>query len=116
MLKSPSKGLDHSPYAKMLVERQKCKQNNGTDKINLFVDKNEPPFINTMSRTMDAFDTRMGTFGQQEINKDAVYDKFVQEKLALIRTTKGYAEADPENIVDKERAPKISAPGPAFAT
>ena len=59
------KGLDHSPYAKMLVERQKFKQNNGTDKINLFVDKNEPPFINTMSRTMDAFDTRMGTFGQQ---------------------------------------------------
>ena len=51
-----------------------------------------------MSRTMNAFDNRMGTFGQQANNKNEVYDKFLQEKLGMIRRTKGYDLASPVNI------------------
>ena len=45
----------------MVKQREEIKEN--TNKINCFVDESEPAFINTMSRTMDAFNTRMSTFG-----------------------------------------------------
>ena len=45
----------------MITDREEIKYN--TNKVNCFVDENEPAFINTMSRTMDAWDMRMSTFG-----------------------------------------------------
>ena len=45
----------------MIKTREEIKEN--TNKINCFTDDNQPEFINTMSRTMDAFDIRMSTFG-----------------------------------------------------
>jgi len=45
----------------MIKEREEIKEN--TNKVNCFVDENQPEFISTMSRTMDAFDLRMQTFG-----------------------------------------------------
>ena len=59
--KSLNKHLQDSPYSKMIATRNNIKNN--TEKINLFVDKNVPEFINSMSRTMNAFDNRMSTFG-----------------------------------------------------
>jgi hypothetical protein len=59
--KSPVKGQGPASYSKLKNEREEIKVN--TNKVNCFVDENEPTFINTMSRTMDAFDLRMGTFG-----------------------------------------------------
>jgi hypothetical protein len=49
------------PYSSIVREREEIKEN--TNKVNCFVDQNEPKFISTMSRTMDAFDLRMQTFG-----------------------------------------------------
>ena len=46
-----------SPYSKMISDREEIKEN--TNKVNCFVDQNEPAFISTMSRTMDAYDLRM---------------------------------------------------------
>lgn len=70
-----------------------------------------------MSRTMDAFDLRMGTFGGiQAKNKEQHYDKFIQEKRGFIRTINGYDSKDPAVIVDYERNPRIYAPGPEFET
>jgi hypothetical protein len=44
-----------------------------------------------MSRTMDAFDLRMSTFGgQNAINKEKHFDKFISEKRGFIRITNGY--------------------------
>jgi hypothetical protein len=51
----------HDPYSRMIQQREEIKEN--TNKVNCFTDENEPAFINTMSRTMDAFDLRMSTFG-----------------------------------------------------
>lgn len=44
-------------YKNMLKEKEEIKIN--TNKVNCFVNEYEPAFINTMSRTMDAFDLRM---------------------------------------------------------
>jgi hypothetical protein len=41
----------------MVSDREEIKEN--TNKVNCFVDQNEPAFISTMSRTMDAYDLRM---------------------------------------------------------
>ena len=56
-----------------------------------------------MSRTMDAFDTRMSTFGgKQAAAKGKNYDKFIAEKRGFIRTTNGFYNTDPMNIVREE--------------
>ena len=102
----------------MLVkQREGIKQN--TNKINCFVDENEPQFINTMSRTMDAFDTRMSTFGgKQKQEKDKYFDKFIAEKRGFIRTSNAYTHANPEKIVEAEvvdpKRLELQRPGPAF--
>ena len=68
--------------------------------MNCYVDPNEPAFINTMSRTMDAYDIRMGTFGGEHAkNKHGKFDKFIEEKRGFIRTTNMYNNSDPMNIV-----------------
>lgn len=73
----------------MIVDRDIIKEN--TNKCGIFINKNEPIFINSMSRTMDAFDLRMHTFGGQNAkNKDKHFDKFIQEKRGFIRITNGY--------------------------
>jgi hypothetical protein len=45
----------------MIRWREEIKES--TNRVNCFVDETQPEFINTMSRTMDAFDLRMSTFG-----------------------------------------------------
>ena len=47
----------------MIEDRDTIKEN--TNKCKIYVNHNEPIFINSMSRTMDAFDLRMSTFGGQ---------------------------------------------------
>jgi len=40
---------------------------------------------------MDAFDTRMSTFGgKQKQDKDKYFDKFIAEKRGFIRTSNAY--------------------------
>ena len=60
----------------MIQEREEIKEN--TNKVNCFTDENQPEFISTMSRTMDAFDIRMQTFGglagKQKMSN---FDKFI---------------------------------------
>ena len=103
------------PYSKIMKQREEIKQN--TNKINCYVDPNEPVFINTMARTMDVYDTRMGTFGGNLAKqKEGKYDKFIQEKRGFIRTSNLYQNTDPKKIVEHEQVPKTSAPGPAFET
>ena len=68
-----------------------------------------------MSRTMDAFDLRMATFGKNQTkNKDKHFDQFIQEKRGFIRTSNLYDSHNPADIVSKEITPKIKSPGPAF--
>ena len=56
-----------------------------------------------MTRTMDAFDTRMSTFGgKQKEEKGKYFDKFIAEKRGFIRTSNAYASANPEKIVEAE--------------
>ena len=56
-----------------------------------------------MSRTMDAFDLRMQTFGgKNKANKEKNYDKFIQEKRGFIRITNGYESNNPLEIVKNE--------------
>jgi len=44
-----------------------------------------------MTRTMDAYDTRMSTFGgKQKLDKDKYHDKFIAEKRGFIRTSNAY--------------------------
>ena len=59
--KSENRVVPMEPYEKIKNKREEIKES--TNKVNCFVDENEPKFINTMSRTMDAFDVRMSTFG-----------------------------------------------------
>lgn len=62
-------------YHKMVERREQIKKN--TNKINCFVDESQPAFINTMSRTMDAYDIRMSTFGGSQakyIDKSKAFD------------------------------------------
>lgn len=59
-----------------------------TNRVNCFTNENEPVFINSMSRTMDAFDVRMSTFGGKlKETKKQHFDKFIAEKRGFIRTT-----------------------------
>ena len=44
-------------YDVMIKERNEYKSK--ADKLNVFIDHSQPEFISSMSRTMDAFDTRM---------------------------------------------------------
>lgn len=56
-----------------------------------------------MSRTMDAFDVRMQTFGgKQKENKAKNYDKFIAEKRGFLRSSNSYVNSDPMEIVKKE--------------
>jgi len=75
-------------YDKLVQQRDTIRHN--TNKVNCFTNENEPAFINSMSRTMDAFDVRMSTFGGKNAEKAAKkknYDKFIAEKRGFIRTT-----------------------------
>lgn len=73
----------------MIEDRDLIREN--TNKCKIFINQNEPIFINSMSRTMDAFDLRMSTFGgQNAINKEKHFDKFISEKRGFIRITNGY--------------------------
>lgn len=70
-----------------------------------------------MSRTMDAYDIRMGTFGGDHAkNKADKFNKFIEEKRGFIRTTNLYNNSDPMNIVAEEQNARVKAPGPAFET
>lgn len=80
----------------MLDLREKIKQN--TNKINCFVDPHQPEFINTMSRTMDAYNTKISTFGGKN-KKNSDVDNFIAEKGLFIRTSNLYEEKDPLKIV-----------------
>jgi hypothetical protein len=99
----------------MVQKREEIKEN--TNKVNCFVDQNEPAFINTMSRTMDAFDLRMSTFGgKTKADKQKNFDKFISEKRGFIRASNGFYNNDPMKILESEVQEKVSKPGPAFAT
>lgn len=99
----------------MVQQREEIKSN--TNKVNCFVDENEPAFINTMSRTMDAFDLRMSTFGgKQKAAKAGNYDKFISEKRGFIRASNGFENNEPLKIIKDETQEKIMKPGPAFVT
>lgn len=94
-------------YGKLVDQREAIKYT--TNKINCFTNPNEPAFINTMSRTMDAFDTRMSTFGgkhAEKATKKKNFDKFIAEKRGFLRTTNLYQNHDPMKIVKHEK-PKI---------
>lgn len=112
--KSITKKMEQSPYANVATMRQKSKAN--AEKINLYIDKNQPEFINSMSRTMDAYDTRVGSFGQQETDKEGIYQKFIREKMGFIRSTQGYEGSDPVVMHNAEVPERVLAPGPAFET
>lgn len=88
----------HDPYSQMIQQREEIKEN--TNKVNCFTDENEPAFINTMSRTMDAFDLRMSTFGgKTKEGKAGNYDKFISEKRGFIRTSNGFENNNALTIV-----------------
>jgi hypothetical protein len=89
---------NNETYSHMVQKREEIKSN--TNKVNCFVDQNEPAFINTMSRTMDAYDLRMSTFGgKTKIDKEKNYDKFISEKRGFIRTSNGYLNNDITKII-----------------
>jgi len=68
-----------------------------------------------MSRTMDAFDVRMQTFGGKTmVDKRQYADRFMQEKGAFIRTSNLYDNNDPMKINVYEYQQPIKSPGPAF--
>ena len=84
-----------------LVQRRDTNRYN-TNKVNCFTNENEPVFINSMSRTMDAFDVRMSTFGGKnadKANKKKNFDKFIAEKRGFIRTTNQFYNQDPYKII-----------------
>jgi hypothetical protein len=101
------------PYMQLVQEREHIKEN--TNKVNCFVDETEPAFINTMSRTMDAFDVRMSTFGGKfKETKQKHFDKFIQEKRGFLRTSNGYYNNNPYKILQSETSERVKMPGPAF--
>lgn len=78
-------------YDKLQQQRQTNKTN--SDRTNLFINENEPLFINSMSRTMDVFDVRMQTFGgksKSKLQKKPNFDKFIAEKRGFIRASNLY--------------------------
>ena len=112
--KSVPKSVQASPYAKVWVARQKAKAS--AEKVNLYLDKNQPEFINSMSRTMDAYDTRIGTFGMQSGDKGEIHSKFIREKMGFIRSTPGYEGSNPVVMHNADVPERVLAPGPAFET
>ena len=102
------------PYEKLMKEA-KDNLNNG-NKINFYTDENQPEFISTMTRTMNAFDTRMQTFGGKMAKKKLKnLDKFMEEKGAFIRASNLYKDGDAWKInVDEYKQPIKNNPGPAF--
>ena len=92
--------------------REEIKEN--TNKVNCFVDEAQPEFINTMSRTMDAFDMQMSTFGGKNKNSNKNMANFVQEKRGFIRTSNGYNNIDPFRITEMEYKQPLRGSGPAF--
>lgn len=81
------------PYSRMVEQREEIKTN--TNRVNCFVDDNQPEFINTMSRTMDAFNVQMSTFGgTQAKDKHKKVDKFMQEKGGYINMQTKLANSD----------------------
>ena len=105
----------NNPYSRIVKEREEIKEN--TNRVNCFVDENQPEFINTMSRTMDAFDLRMQTFGgEQAKTKNSNFDKFIQEKRGFIRLSNGYENNCPIKIVNDEYNSPLKGSGPAFET
>jgi len=83
----------------MIQQREAIKAN--TNKVNCFVDQHEPEFINTMTRTMDAYNTKVSTFGGSHTKNRVKMDKFMQEKGAFIRTSNMYNHNDPNKIADE---------------
>ena len=68
-----------------------------------------------MSRTMDAYDLRMQTFGgNQTKNKEKNFNQFISEKRGFIRTSNLYESPNAIDIVNREITPRIKGPGPAF--
>lgn len=104
------------PYSDLVKRRNQIKEN--TNKVNCFVDGSQPEFINSMSRTMDAFDMRISTFGGKDSpakNKRDMKDAgFAQDKRAFIRTSNGYENNDPFKITEQEYVQPIKGSGPAF--
>lgn len=78
-------------YNDIVKEREEIKTN--TNKVNCFVDGSQPEFINTMSRTMDAFNVQMSTFGgKQAHSKSNKMDKFMMEKGGYIKTQMAFTK------------------------
>ena len=74
-------------------------------KTHCYINKNEPKFINSMARTMDAFNYQMSTFGgPNTLNKSKHYDEFVAEKRGFLRVTNGYTSLK-QNPVRCEMGP-----------
>ena len=70
-----------------------------------------------MSRTMDAFDTRMSTFGGKHADKATKkknFDKFIAEKRGFLRTTNQFYNADTSKIMKFEQPEIVQKPGPAL--
>ena len=101
-------------YGDIVKEREEIKTN--TNKVNCFVDINQPEFINTMSRTMDAFNVQISTFGGKPAHsKSKKMDKFMMEKGGYIKTQmevlkqdekaykKGHGPAQVTNFTNKYR-------------
>ena len=62
------------------------------------MDPHQPEFINTMSRTMDAYNTKISTFGGKN-KKNSDVGNFIAEKVLFIRTSNLYNENDPLKII-----------------
>lgn len=67
-----------------------------------------------MSRTMDAFDMQMSTFGGTQKKSKKNMANFVQEKRGFIRTSNGYVNHDPFKITESEYKQPLRGSGPAF--
>ena len=67
-----------------------------------------------MSRTMDAFDMQMSTFGGAHKKSKKNIANFVQEKRGFIRTSNGYINNDPYKITESEYKQPLTGSGPAF--
>ena len=66
---------------------------------------------------MDAFDTRMSTFGGKSAdkgNKKKNFDKFIAEKRGFLRTTNQFYNNDTQKIAKFEKPKIVQKPGPAL--
>ena len=64
-------------------------------KTHRFIDDKEPKFINSMARTMDAFNLQMSTFGGNSFDdRSKNYNEFISEKRGFLRAINGYSSID----------------------